>query len=105
MEGRSQKRVRGWTAGTLAWRIAQGTCVLFLLSVLLYQKPASFYVNFVMLPSLFAFLAGLIGVIVTIVLTIVALFKRVAVQRALTATGVAVLTMVLAFAVIYWRAH
>jgi hypothetical protein len=89
----------------LAWRIAQGTCVLSLLSVLLYQKPASFYVNFVMLPSLFAFLAGLIGVIVTIVLTIVALFKRVAVQRALTATGLAVLTMVLAFAVIYWRAH
>ena len=105
MEVESQKRVRGGRAGALAWRVAQGTCVLFLRSVLLYQKPASFYVNFVMLPSLFAFLAGLIGVIVTLVLTIVALVKRVAVQRALTATGLALLTMVLAFAVIYWRAH
>jgi hypothetical protein len=78
---------------------------LFLVSVLIYEKPASFYVNFVMLPSLFAFLAGVVGVLVTIVLTIVALFKRTAARRALAATGLAVLTMVTAFLIISWRAH
>jgi hypothetical protein len=92
------------TAGTLAWWSAQGGAVAFLLSVVIYQKPASFYTNFVMLPALLLFVCGLGCFVLTLTLAIVALFKRTATREALQALGLAVLTLLIAVLMIRWRA-
>lgn len=98
-------RRRGRTFGMLAWRTAQVTSGVFLLAVLLYQKPQSFYTNFAVLPSLFAFLGGVLFVFVTVVLSAIALVKRDDGRRALVAVGTAVFGAVAALLVIVWRAR
>lgn len=97
-------RRTGRTIGLLAWRVAQGAAVVFALAVLLYEKPKSFYTNFVIFPSLALFVSGLIGTIVTQILGITALFKRDDATRALLAIGASLLAAAIALGLIVWRA-
>jgi hypothetical protein len=97
-------RRTGRTIGLLAWRVAQGASVLFALAVMLYEKPKSFYTNFVIFPSLALFISGLLATIVTQILGITALFKRDDATRALFAIGVSLLAAAIALALIIWRA-
>jgi len=97
-------RRTGRTIGLLAWRVAQGASVVFALAVLVYEKPKSFYTNFVIFPSLMLFLSGLLGTIVTLILGITALFKRDDATRALLAIGSSLLAAAIALGLIVWRA-
>jgi hypothetical protein len=97
-------RRTGRTIGLLAWRISQAAAVVFVLAVLLYEKPKSFYTNFVIFPSLTLFVTGLLGTIVTLILGITALFKRDDATRALLAIGVSLLAGAIALGLIVWRA-
>lgn len=93
------------THGALAWWSAQGAGLAFLVSVMVYQKPASFYTNFVLLPSIGFFLGGLGCVLLTIALAIVAMIKRTAIREALQGVGLALATLGIAVLIIYWRAR
>jgi len=97
-------RRTGRTIGLLAWRVAQGSAVLFALAVLVYEKPKSFYTNFVIFPSIILFLTGLLGTIVTLGLGVTALFKRDDIKHALIAISVALLSGTIALGLIVWRA-
>jgi hypothetical protein len=97
-------RRTGRTIGLLAWRVAQGTAVVFALAVLVYEKPRSFYTNFAMLPSLLLYLSGLLGTIVALILGVTALIKRDDVQRALIAITVSLLSAAISMGLIIWRA-
>ena len=97
-------RRAGRTIGLLAWRVAQGASVLFALAVVVYDKPKSFYTNFVILPSLGLFLSGLLGTIVTLILGVTALFKRDDMKLALIAIGLSLLAGAIALGLIVWRA-
>ena len=100
----SAARRAGRTYGTIAMRVAQGTALVFILSIVLYQKPESFYVNFVILPSLFLFFGGLVCVLVTLVLGVIALVKGDGRRQAALAMAGAVLSAVATFVIILWRA-
>jgi hypothetical protein len=97
-------RHTGRTIGLMAWRVAQGTAVMFALAVLLYEKPKSFYTNFVIFPSLGLFVSGLIGTIATQILGITALFKRDDARHALLAISLSLLAAAIALGLIVWRA-
>jgi hypothetical protein len=97
-------RHHGQTIGLLAWRVAQGTAVVFGLAVLVYQKPGSFYTNFVIFPSLILYLSGLLGTIVAVLLGLTALIKRDDAHRALKGISVSLLSAAIATALIVWRA-
>jgi hypothetical protein len=97
-------RRTGRTIGLLAWRVAQGTAVVFALAVLVYEKPGSFYTNFVVFPSLVLYLSGLLATIVALILGITALIKRDDVPRALFAISVSLFAAAAAMGVIIWRA-
>jgi hypothetical protein len=97
-------RRTGRTIGLLAWRVAQGAAFVFALAVVLYQKPKSFYTNFVIFPSLALFLSGLLGTLVTLVLGITALFKRDDTKHALIAISASLLAFAIALGLIVWRA-
>jgi hypothetical protein len=97
-------RRTGRTIGLLAWRVAQSAAVVFALAVLVYEKPKSFYTNFVIFPSLILFLSGLLGTIATLILGITALFKRDDATRALLAIGLSLLASAIALGLIVWRA-
>ena len=88
----------------LAWRVAQSAAVAFTLSVLLYEKPKSFYTNFVIFPSLTLFLSGLVATIVTLLLGITALVKRDDTKHALFAISLSLLAGSIALGLIVWRA-
>lgn len=100
----SAARRAGRAYGTIALRVAQGSALVFILSIALYQKPESFYVNFVILPSLFLFLGGLGCVFVTLVLGVIALVKGDGRRQAVIAMAGAVLSAVATFVIILWRA-
>jgi hypothetical protein len=95
----------GATPAALAWRTAQGAFVAFVVAIMVYQKPQSFYINFVIVPAIFCYLAGLCCVILTIVLAIAAFLKRTATRRAAESIGLALATWVVATLIIWWRAH
>ena len=97
-------RRTGRTIGLLAWRVAQGGAVLFALAVLVYEKPKSFYTNFVIFPSLTLFLTGLLSTIVTLILGVTALFKRDDTRHALIAISASLLAAAIALGLIIWRA-
>jgi hypothetical protein len=97
-------RRTGRTIGLLAFRVSQGSAVLFAFAVLLYEKPKSFYTNFVIFPSITLFLTGLLGTIVTLFLGVTALFKRDDAPRALIAISVVLLAGAIALGLIVWRA-
>jgi hypothetical protein len=97
-------RRTGRTIGLLAWRVAQTAAVVFTLSVLLYEKPKSFYTNFVIFPSLTLFLSGLFGTIVTLILGVTALFKRDDIKHALIAITLSLFAAAIALGLIVWRA-
>jgi hypothetical protein len=97
-------RRTGRTIGLLAWRVAQGAALVFALAVVVYEKPKSFYTNFVIFPSLALFVSGLLATIVTQILGIVALFKRDDASRALLAIGISLLSAAMALGLIVWRA-
>jgi hypothetical protein len=91
------------TLASWAWRVAQAAGVLFVASVALYEKPKSFYTNFVLLPSVALFLIGLLSAIIAIALGIVTAVRGDA-RRGLTAIGLALASTVTAWLVILWRA-
>jgi hypothetical protein len=97
-------RRTGRTIGLLAWRVAQGSAVVFALAVLVYEKPKSFYTNFVIFPSLALFLTGLAGTIATLILGVTALFKRDDAKIALIAISISLLAGAIALGLIVWRA-
>jgi hypothetical protein len=97
-------RRRGWVPGLLAWRLAQGGGVAFLVSVLVYQKPASFYTNFVILPAMLCFTAGLLCLLATVLVALIAFFTGAGAKRDLQAIGLVALAMTASFLVIFWRA-
>jgi hypothetical protein len=97
-------RRTGRTIGLLAFRVAQGSAVVFALAVLLYEKPKSFYTNFVIFPSLALFLTGLVATIVTLILGVTALFKRDDIKHALIAITVSLLGAAISLGLIVWRA-
>jgi hypothetical protein len=97
-------RHHGRTIGLLAWRVAQGNAVMFALAVAVYQKPASFYTNFVIFPSLILYLSGLLGTLVAVLLGVTALVKRDDAQRALIGISMSLLAAAAATALIVWRA-
>ena len=97
-------RRTGRTIGLLAWRVAQTAAVVFTLAVVVYEKPKSFYTNFVIFPSLTLFLSGLAGTIVTLILGVTALFKRDDTKHALIAIGLSLLAGAIALGLIVWRA-
>lgn len=97
-------RRTGRTIGLLAWRVAQGAAVAFALAVVLYEKPKSFYTNFVIFPSLTLFVSGLLGTIVSLILGVTALFKRDDARLALIAISAALLSGATALGLIIWRA-
>jgi hypothetical protein len=97
-------RRTGRTIGLLAWRVAQGAAVLFGLAVVLYQKPKSFYTNFVIFPSLALFLSGLLSTMVALGLGVTALFKRDDTKHALIAISLSLLAGAIALGLIVWRA-
>jgi hypothetical protein len=97
-------RRAGRPIGLVAWRAAQGAIVAFVLAVVLYEKPKSFYTNFVIFPSLALYIAGLLGTIAALILGITALFKRDDSRNALIAVGSSLAAAVAAMGVIIWRA-
>jgi hypothetical protein len=97
-------RRAGRTIGQLAWRAAQGATVSFVLSVLFYEKPKSFYTNFVIFPALALYIAGLLATVATLVLGITALRKRDDRKRALIAIATALIAATAAIGLIIWRA-
>jgi hypothetical protein len=97
-------RRTGRTIGLLAWRVAQGAALLFGLAVVVYQKPKSFYTNFVVFPSLALFVSGLLSTVVTLVLGVTALFKRDDTARALIAISLSLFAGAIALGLIVWRA-
>jgi hypothetical protein len=97
-------RRTGRTIGLLAWRVAQGSAVVFALAVALYEKPKSFYTNFVIFPSITLFLTGLAGTVVTLLLGVTALFKRDDATHALIAISLSLLAGAIALGLIVWRA-
>lgn len=97
-------RRTGRTIGLLAWRVAQGAAVVFALAVLVYEKPKSFYTNFVIFPSLGLFVSGLLGTIVTLILGVAALFKRDDARHALMAISISLLAAAISLGLIIWRA-
>jgi uncharacterized membrane protein len=90
--------------GRWAWRAAQATGGLLLLSVAVYQKPQSFYTNFVILPSMVLFLVALTTAVVALVLGLAATIRGDADRRGLKAIAAALVAIVAAFLVILWRA-
>lgn len=97
-------RHQGRTMGLLAWRVGQATAAAFALAVLVYDKPGSFYTNFVILPSLLLYLTGLFGTIVALILGVTAIIQRDEVHRALSAISLSLLSAATATALIVWRA-
>jgi hypothetical protein len=97
-------RHAGRTIGLMSWRVAQGTAVMFALAVVVYDKPTSFYTNFVIFPSLALFVSGLIGTIATHILGVTALFKRDDTRHALFAISLSLLAAAIALGLIVWRA-
>lgn len=97
-------RRRRWTHGAFAWRSAQAACVAFALSIAVYAKPQSFYTNFVIVPAVTCFLSGLLLVLVTLVLGVLALVKKQDARRGLTACAMSLIATVVTLAVIAWRA-
>jgi len=97
-------RRTGRTIGLLSWRVAQGASVVFALAVAVYDKPKSFYTNFVIFPSLTLFLSGLLATVVTVILGIAAVIKRDDATRGLLAIGISLLAGAIALGLIVWRA-
>lgn len=97
-------RRAGRTIGLLAWRVAQGSVLAFVLAVAVYEKPKSFYTNFVIFPSLTLYVTGLLGTISTLILAITALVKRDDTRPALIGISMSLLGAVAAMALIIWRA-
>jgi hypothetical protein len=91
------------TVGAWAWRLALVTAALFVAAIGTYQKPASFYTNFVLFPSLVFFLIGLLLTVIAIPLGIVAAIRG-DTARGLKAIGLALLSATTAWIVILWRA-
>ena len=77
-------RHQGRTIGLMAWRVGQATTIVFALAVVVYQKPASFYTNFVILPAALLYLTGLAGTLIALILGVTAIAKRDDVNRALS---------------------
>jgi hypothetical protein len=94
---------QGLTPAGLAWRAAQFASAALALSVLVYQKPQSFYTNFVIFPSVVLYLSGLLCVAVALVLAVVALFKG-ETAGALRSAAMAVAAAAAATLIILWRA-
>jgi hypothetical protein len=97
-------RHQGRTMGLMAWRVGQATAVVFTLAVLVYDKPASFYTNFVIIPSLLLYLTGLFGTLIVLILGVSAIIQRDDVHRALSAISLSLLSAATATALIVWRA-
>lgn len=98
-------RRKGASWSAMAWRVMQAGGVAFVLSVLLYQKPGSFYTNFVVIPSMLLFLGGVLAALVTIVFGTMALIKREATRKPLIAMATAVLSAIATILLIMWRAR
>ena len=97
-------RHEGRTMGLMAWRVGQGAAVMFTLAVLAYEKPGSFYTNFVILPSALLYLAGLLGTVVVLIFGIIALIQRDDIHHALMAISLSLFAAAAATTLIAWRA-
>jgi hypothetical protein len=84
---------------TVAFILSVAGAVCCLLSVLVYEKPESFYVNFVILPSLVLTLAAWSLDLIAIVLALLGL-KGPARKKALLSLGLAIGCPVLAMGII-----
>jgi ABC-type Fe3+-siderophore transport system permease subunit len=98
-------RRKGASWSTMAWRVMQAGEVAFVLAVLLYEKPQSFYTNFVIMPSLLLYLGGVLTVLVTIVLGTLALINREEKRQPLIAMAASALTAVVSILMIIYRAR
>lgn len=98
-------RRRQWTHGLFAWRVAQAATLSFILSVAVYEKPASFYTNFVIVPAIICFLFGLLLVVCTLVLGLLALVRQQDGRKGLAASALALIAAVACLAIISWRAR
>jgi hypothetical protein len=78
--------------------------VAFALAVVLYQKPKSFYTNFVIFPSLALYISGLLGTVAALILGVTALLKRDDSRNALIAISASLAAAAAAMGVIIWRA-
>jgi hypothetical protein len=92
------------TLGRWAWRAAQTTGVLLLIAIALYQKPQSFYTNFVILPSLLLFLVALSTAVIAIVLGLAAAIRGDTGRQGVKSIALALAAVVAAWLVILWRA-
>jgi hypothetical protein len=97
-------RRAGRTIGLVAWRTAQGAIGAFVLAVVLYEKPKSFYTNFVIFPSLALYISGLLFTIAALIVGVTALFKRDDSRNALIAIGSSIGAAAAAIGLIIWRA-
>jgi hypothetical protein len=95
---------KGRPLGAAAMNGARAAAVLFLLSVAVYKKPQSFYVNFVIFPSLFSYLGGLLCVLVTIVIGVLAVVQQDDGRKGVIASVAAIVSAAAAMGIIIWRA-
>ena len=88
-----------YRAVKLAYGLAIAGVVFCLLAVLVYEKPKSFYTNFIIMPSVYLSMAAWIVDVVAIVLALFAL-KGPTRKRALLTLGLALGAPVIAMGII-----
>jgi hypothetical protein len=86
-----------------ARRMAMTSTALCVAAVLVYQKPGSFYTNFVIFPSMLLWLSGILASVVAVVVSGLAVIRGESKARALASFVLAAVAPVLAFVVILWR--